>query len=190
MPEHVGANGNNIQIVELCICCCYQSFNKPKAHSCITKKWLNFRNAWYRSVLNRPPSRHDYLNAYISKYTKQYIYCSLCACETGFLTLWENQRPRVFENMCWGEYLELTMRGGGAYTETGENFIMRSFRVFAPRQILLGWSNKGQRGGRRNTDRASVGELKRRWPLGRRRRSREEIRTPTLPRNWLRCILD
>jgi len=107
------------------------------------------------------------------------------ACETWSLALWKNQRPRVFENLCWRQYLELTMKVGvGRYTETGQNFIMRCFRVCAPRQILVGRSHKGERGGRRNADRASVGECKGRWPLGRRRRRREDNTNPDLTKKW------
>jgi len=43
---------------------------------------------------------------------------------------------------------------------------------------------KGERGGRRNADRASMGALKGRWPLGRRRCRREDNTNPDFTKKW------
>ena len=62
----------------------------------------------------------------------------LYGCETWLLTLREERRMRCLRTGCWGEYLGLRgMRCKGS----GENYIMRSFMIHTPHQILFEWPN-------------------------------------------------
>ena len=52
------------------------------------------------------------------------------------LTLMEEHRLRVFENLGSGEYLGLR---GTRLQRNGDNYIMRSLGIFTPYPILCGW---------------------------------------------------
>jgi hypothetical protein len=63
------------------------------------KSRLNSGNVWYHSVQNILSSRLLYKNFEIKKYKTTILRVALYGCETWHLTLREEHRLRVFENM-------------------------------------------------------------------------------------------
>jgi hypothetical protein len=106
-------------------------------------KWrLNSGNACYHSVQYLLSSRLLSKNVQITIYKTIKFPVVLYGYETCSLILRLEHRLWVFDNRCWGEYLD---QGEMKRRESGENCITRSFMISTLRQVQLELSNQGRR---------------------------------------------
>jgi len=100
------------------------------------KRRLKSGNAGYYSVQNLLSSRLLYKNLKIKIYRNIILPVVLYGCETWSLTLREEVRLRVFENRV---LRRVFVSKRDEVTGNGENYIMKSLRIFTPYPILCGW---------------------------------------------------
>ena len=103
------------------------------------KRGLKPGNVCYHSLQNLSYSRLLYKNFKIKIHRTIILSVVLYGCETWSLTLREECRLRVFENMMLRRIL-----GPRRDEVTGEwrNYKMRSLMICTPHQILFGWWNR------------------------------------------------